>query len=73
MRISNKYDVPSVDYEGISYFPQDKSELIKRDGELKATIQGVAYMGGKLRQDTFYICPLLFIDLLTVMSKYLNK
>jgi len=73
MKISNKYDVPSVSYKRVNYFPQDESELIKRNGEYKRTIQGVAYMGGKLRQDTFYICPNLFIELQTYLLKHLNK
>tara|TARA_R110000744_G_scaffold215594_1_gene334402 strand:+ start:336 stop:563 length:228 start_codon:yes stop_codon:yes gene_type:complete len=73
MRISNKYDMPSVSYKGVNYFPQDKSELTKINGEYKKTIQGIKYTRGKLRQDTYYICPNLFIELQTYLLKHLKE
>ena len=63
MRISNKFDIPAVLHKGIYYFPQDDSKLIKRDEGLKATIQAV-YKTYKYFQDTMYICPILYLNLL---------
>jgi hypothetical protein len=72
MRILNKYDFPSVFYKGVNYFPQGGTSFQKRNGVWKSTIQGVAYMGGKLRQDTFYIPPTLFIKMNDRLTKYLK-
>lgn len=68
MKISNKFDSPSVYDNGKYYFPQDKSELIKQDGFLVATIQTV-YYSYKWFQDTHYIEPIYFLDLLTYWVK----
>ena len=69
MKISNKYDVPSVAYKGVNYFPQDKSQTVKINGVDKKSIEGIAYIRGKLRQDTFYINPELFEKLKTKLEK----
>jgi len=63
LQISNRFDVPSVAYNGIHYFPSDPSELVKRGDEIKATIQVVSFTGGKLRQDTWYIDPVFHLQL----------
>jgi len=69
MRISNRHNEPSVLLNGVYYFPNDHSELIKTDKGLKASISVIAHSGGKLRCDTHYIDPVLFLELL----KYQNK
>lgn len=68
MRISNRFDAPCVLMGGVYYFPQDESYLKKRDGILKASIQCV-FNDGKLKQDTFYICPIVFLEMLEYWVK----
>jgi len=68
MKLSNKFDEKSVYHDGRYYFPQDESKLVKQDDTLKATIQ-VVYYNGKWMQDTHYICPILYLDLLTYFVK----
>lgn len=63
MRISNRFDTPAVYDKGIYYFPEDKSELIKRNNGLVVTIQAV-YFSYKWLQDTHYIDPIYYLNLL---------
>jgi len=58
LKISYKFDTPSVYKDEIYYFPQDKTELVMRSGAPKATIQAIfCCHSGKWRADTFYIEP----------------
>ena len=52
-RISNKFDVPAVYFDGIHYFPKDIEEHTMRDGTVKKGIQAVYYTH-KWYQDTMY-------------------
>ncbi len=72
MKISNKFDVPAVYVGGKYYFPQDKSELIKRNGLLVATIQTV-YYSYKWFQDIHYIDPIYYLELLEYWVKNVKK
>lgn len=71
MRISNRFDVPSVKIDNVYYFPQDESKLVKKNGVLKASIQAV-FNDGKLRQDTFLIDPEIYINILVYWAKKSN-
>lgn len=72
MKISYKFDTPSVYSNGKYYFPQDKSELKKQGGVLVATIQTV-YYSYKWLQDTHYIEPMYYLELLQYWVKNAKK
>jgi len=74
LKISYKFDTPSVYKDEIYYFPQDKTELVMRSGAPKATIQAIfCCHSGKWRADTFYIEPELYIDLLIYFGNNTDK
>lgn len=52
-RKSNKFDSPSLYYDGVYYFLEDLMPSDRAEGK-QYSIQGVYYRG-KWRQDTFYI------------------
>lgn len=65
MKLSKKFDVPSVYYDGRYYFPEDAEPLKKKD---RYSIQ-VVYYSGKWRQDTSYIST----EKYNKINSYYNK
>lgn len=70
-RLSYRFDVPAICFEGVYYFPQNIEEYKCRDGTIRKGVQAVFNDRGKLRQDTFYKTD-RFLNNLTKYAKENN-
>ena len=52
--ISCRFDVPSILWQGVYYFPKDIKEY-KKNGIIVKGIQAIYKIGSKLYQDTVYL------------------
>ena len=65
--LSNRFDVPSVYFKGVYYFPEDVKEYKMKNGSTKKGIQGI-FHSHKLYQDTFYITDELLNEIIEFYS-----